>query len=410
MWTIAIFDPFSSPQFLGEALRRRKIRSVAVYTREISPEICAHLYAPQFFDVVLHTQGWAEMEVERYLKRLATSFVLYGNEFAVPLADRIARVITPQSANDPATSDCRWNKYAMNQCITEHDLPGIRQVMIPAFLSQEDRQAIRNTLKFPLIVKPVQAGGTQGMAKCETMAEIETHLEGIPGEHLALCASQFVVQEFIHGEEYFVDTVSVQGEHQISGVFHNVKHYFSHSNIYQRTEIVDPTDPAWKQCTEYVLKVLDITGFNNGFAHTEVFMTENGPLLLEINPRISGASGYIQKITRLVYGWSQPDLLADALSCSSPLYRDYTLHSYGIMVYLNNWQENHQLSELKLSLLQGLPSFQETTMLFPVGVLVNPPVNLLQTIAFVLLHHPDRQVVEKDFRQIMAWEKAGMLF
>lgn len=408
--TIAIVDPFSSPHFLGETMQRRSVRSLAVYVNPGAARLGANMYTPACFDVVFNASGWQQSDLCASLSALGTDLLLYGNEFAVPKADLLAQAVAPKYANNPSTSAWRWDKYAMQRRLAEEGLPSIRQLLVGYSLRPSELARLTEDFRFPLIVKPIQAGGTQGMARCDSLAEIEAHLSAVAKDRPILCADQFVVQEFIEGEEYFVDTVSIQGSHYLSGVFHNVKQYYQQSNIYRRTEIVDPADPVWQACRDYVKKVLELLDFRNGFAHTEVFMTASGPLLLEVNPRISGAHGYIQKIARLVYGWSQPDLLIDALQGRVNSVPDYSCNSFGVLVYLNNWRRQHRLKPLDQSLLKSLPSYQEATQLQEPGTLVDPPATLLETIAYVLLHHPERGQVEEDYRQIMAWEKEGLLF
>ena len=76
---------------------------------------------------------------------------------------------------------------------------------------------------------------------------------------------------------------------------------------------------------------MTVTEFNHGFAHTEIFIMENGePSLVEINPRISGGRGVHNRLAQSFSIKSQTDLLIDyinsglvAKSCFSQL------NSYG---------------------------------------------------------------------------------
>ena len=410
MKRIAFVDPFSSAQFLAATLQAKKVCPVAIYNQELTPGILEHFYRPQYFDIVCNTSHWDLATIVNTLRDLHVENIFYGNEFSVSITDQIANIISPTYANNPKSSAWRWNKYEMDQRIMESGLPHIQQIRVGNKLTHEERKMISDTFSFPVAVKPVQAGGTQGYAKCDSLSEVEAHLAEIPEEHLTLCANTFVVQEFIVGEEYIVNTTSLQGKHWVSDVFRNVKHYYQHSNIYQRTEIVDPSEVEWEACTIYVKKILDILGYHNGLAHTEVFYNENGPLLLEVNPRIVGADGYISKIAQLVYNWSQPSLLVDGLAGSLPDELDYRCTSWGYLVYLNNWQEQHTLRDLNLPLIQRLPSFKEANLLHPIGKIMGAPRNLLDTAAFALLHHKDLKQLQEDYEQLTNWEKDGILF
>ncbi|MEI7989409.1 MAG: ATP-grasp domain-containing protein [Chloroflexota bacterium] len=410
MKRIAFVDPFSSPQFLAEALRSKKVSPVAIYNQKLTPGILEHFYRAYDFDIVCHTSKWELATLLKCLQDLHVEHIFYGNEFSVSITDQLANKLCPRYANDPQTSAWRWNKYDMDQRIMECGLPHIKQIRVGNKLTHAEQKEISEIFTFPVAVKPVQAGGTQGYAKCNSLSEVVSHLAEIPEEHLSLYANAFVVQEFIVGEEYIVNTASLEGKHWVSDVFRNVKHYYKNSNIYQRTEIVDPDEEVWQVCITYVKNVLDMLGFHNGLAHTEVFYNEKGPLLLEVNPRIVGAEGFISKIAKLVYNWSQPELLMDALMGLLPNELDYRCKSWGYLVYLNNWEEQHTLRELNIALLQKLISFKEAKLLHPVGSILGAPTNLLDTAAYALLHSHDLNQLKEDYDQLMSWEKEGTLF
>jgi hypothetical protein len=100
----------------------------------------------------------------------------------------------------------------------------------------------------------------------------------------------------------------------------------------------------------------------------------------------------------------------DALLGLLPNELDYRYKSWGYLVYLNNWEEQHTLRELNIALLQKLISFKEAILLHPVGSILGAPTNLLDTAAYALLHSHDLNQLKEDYDQLMSWEKEGTLF
>lgn len=408
--TIAILDPLSSPAFLAETLRNKGLRTIAAYTVDLSPEVLSTFYKPQLFDIVVNTHGLAEADVVDILTDLNTDYVLYGSEFSVEYTERFASRICPDFANDPATSEYRCNKYMMNRALADSGLANIRQRIVDDdHLDDSTIDSVTAEFGYPVIIKPARAMGTQGFSKCLDAAELRDHFARAVQDRPALSSQSYLIQEFVEGDEYVIDTASVGGTHYVSDVFRNVKQYFGDSNIYLRSEIVSSREGVWSEVTDYVLKVLDIIGLRNGLAHTEVFVTADGPLLLEVNPRIAGASGFLNRISKLVYGWSQPDLLIDVLAGADRTTLDHGGESHGMLVYLNSWEKDHTITELNVAKLATLSSFKDATAVKQPGEIAQPPVTLLDIAAFILLYGEDREAVENDYRTLIQWERAGIL-
>ncbi|MDE4957202.1 argininosuccinate lyase, partial [Francisella tularensis subsp. holarctica] len=91
-------------------------------------------------------------------------------------------------------------------------------------------------------------------------------------------------------------TFSKDGEHYVSSeqkygtkIHHGVPVILSFELEYNKEIIA--------KVTEYDKIVLTKLAIRNGFAHTEIFLTaENHPVLIEVHPRISGASGALKTL------------------------------------------------------------------------------------------------------------------
>ena len=121
----------------------------------------------------------------------------------------------------------------------------------------------------------------------------------------------YLIGEYIEGEEYFVDTFSLRGKHYVSSVQKYYKDRTGNTPLYQYCEI-ECNPEILDTITSYVKKVLTTLGLNNGFGHTEIFLKkDNNPVLIELNPRISGGHGIGNQITNLAGLPTQPELLAE---------------------------------------------------------------------------------------------------
>ena len=76
--------------------------------------------------------------------------------------------------------------------------------------------------------------------------------------------------------------------------------------------IVDPSDPVVDVLWTYTKHVLYALGLENGPAHLEIKLTEEGPCLIECGARPHGAEGTFIPIARKALGRDQVTMTADA--------------------------------------------------------------------------------------------------
>jgi hypothetical protein len=116
-----------------------------------------------------------------------------------------------------------------------------------------------------------------------------------------------VLQEQAIGTEYAIGTVSNNGKHYLVHVMkYNKIAFGGRETVYDYVEFVPSVDgELWK----YVQESLDALGVRYGATHTEVFVTNNGPRLIEMSTRMIG--GPVVGFARAATGSSQADKLAE---------------------------------------------------------------------------------------------------
>ncbi len=140
-----------------------------------------------------------------------------------------------------------------------------------------------------------------------------------------------------------------------------------------------------------------------------MFVTEHGPRLVEVNSRISGAQGFLNKLHNLAYGQDQTKIMAELLlQQEKPLAQSFA-NRYGRIVMLQNWQPK-KMQELNHTLLTSLSSYIEHCPLKSVGDSLEISRTLNDTVAFVLLGNQDKTQVLADYQQLMEWEAQDRLF
>ena len=97
--------------------------------------------------------------------------------------------------------------------------------------------------RWPLVVKPLNAGDTQDVLICENLTQAKAALHTIIGkvnrtEQLNEAA---LVESFIDGDEYVVNTVSPNGEHIITDIWRYDKGWSGSTRVCLRMSYCRPT-------------------------------------------------------------------------------------------------------------------------------------------------------------------------
>merc|ERR1740117_1360144 len=103
--------------------------------------------------------------------------------------------------------------------------------------------------------------------------------------------TEVLVQEFLVGTEYAIDSVSRNGVNKIVAVW--IEDFRPANGIFDQyfgMKLMDPALPETAAVIEYAVQVLKATGKNVGAANTEVkwLDDEQRPCLVEINDRWAG--------------------------------------------------------------------------------------------------------------------------
>lgn len=99
------------------------------------------------------------------------------------------------------------NKKWMKAVFAENNIPSAHHIVLGSY----DEKAI-SSMRFPLIVKPVDCNSSKGVRRCDNIKEIEKHLNNAIKLSRTKTA---IVEEFVEGEEISVDVYVENGKAQV---------------------------------------------------------------------------------------------------------------------------------------------------------------------------------------------------
>lgn len=283
-----VVDGYSAGNFFADAFATFGSRLVHVQS---TAELMSTMLAPdlsRYADNVILTNGALDSEVLDQLRAYAPVCVIAGQESAVALADELGENLGLPT-NGTALSVARRNKYEMIEALRHAGVPCARQLKgsVPADLADWADE----TSGYPAVIKPLSSAATDGVFICANRlevlaaAELVLKVPDIFGNE----NTEVLIQEYLKGPEYIVDTVSSDGCNYVCGIWKYEKELLSTGqNIYDKDILVDSTDAVIPSLASYVFDVLRALDIRWGPAHAEVILTGDGPVLVEIGARLNG--------------------------------------------------------------------------------------------------------------------------
>jgi biotin carboxylase len=406
---IAIVDGYATARFLVAELSSRGAECVHVQSDPNPPQAYQRVFDPSIYLCDLGFQADVAAVVGR-LRELGVGQVVAGAESGVGLADRLNHELgTP--GNDIATVTARRDKFAMTEAVRAAGLASPESAVVGSpdeavrwFTARGGRAAV---------VKPVASAGTDAVSVCRTAEEIADRCAAVIGttDFFGAVNERVVVQEFLAGDEFMVNTVSVGGVHKVVDVWRSVRTRGPEgAPICDFQEPLPLTDPDVRRVTAYTLDAITALGIANAAGHTEVMLTASGPVLIESAARLMG--GFLPWVSAKYSGTSQIHLLAAALTNHEEFHRfsesDAVSSHHLRNVWLINPHPGPGRADGWQRRIESLPTFVALTTKVRPGKTVPLTVDLPSAPGFVSLAGTHLADVERDQQAIRRMEEQDL--
>jgi L-amino acid ligase len=175
-----------------------------------------------------------------------------------------------------------------------------------------------------VVVKPRWSASSVGVSVCHTPADVAAAWAATAGQPGALgeITRVVAVQEYLDGQKWTVDTVSVtpagaqRPVHVVTSMWRERVVVTDGHIAWGESWLVPPAaaarDESASQVAAYAQAVLDAAGVVTGPACTEIVLTARGPRLIEVMGRLAGC--YPVHLVELVTGQNQVTSTVDALA------------------------------------------------------------------------------------------------
>lgn len=413
--------PYSTGCCIAEEVQRRGYKLLCLWNRTFCEEMKKHV--PTSVTNLSYHAEVTELDTLddtiAALHKAAGDYtivsVICGGEAGVDLADALSeRMGFITNGTDIPN---RRDKKVQQELIRDIGLRSIRQAggstfnQVEPFLRKE---------KFPVVVKPVDSAGSDGVKLCHSFDEAKEHFHHLLKTQMVNgdTCNEVLCQEYLRGKEYVVDHVSRNGEHKTVMCWVYDKRPANGAQfVYHGVIPVDSESKEAMAMIPYVRGVLDALGVRNGPSHGEVIITEDGPCLVEMNCRAHGGDGNWQGLCReLCGGFTQVNAAVDSYLDPAAF---AALPDKPPSPFLSSGQEVDLVSFFKGTVkatpgfdkIKNLESFELLESHVKPGVKIEKTIDLVTDIGNIILRHHDKAQLKADIATIRKLEQIpGMLF
>ncbi|MER8880808.1 acetyl-CoA carboxylase biotin carboxylase subunit family protein [Mesorhizobium sp. M0684] len=194
---------------------------------------------------------------------------------------------------NPASIERCCDKFVQRQILAEAGVP------MPAYgvaANSKDAQNAAMGIGLPVVVKPVVGSGSIGVRLCRNLDELASHTTYLLGGKHMSSSPRILVEEFAEGPNYCAEIMG----NEVVGIVGSDLGRPPHFVFREITFPALLTDDEYKRIADISLSCLRALGLGWGPTNIDFRWTKRGPVVIEVNPRLSGAPG--PQLVQLGYG------------------------------------------------------------------------------------------------------------
>lgn len=308
---VVIVGGFSSGRHIAPLFNGLGYTSVHVCTEDVKEHpVMKPTFNPQDYaeNHVLASEDDADQFVSKMQGRRIKA-VIAGCEPCVLLADKLGEMLdTPRNVG--ALSWARRSKFLMHDTLKKNGLKSARQLLTD---NLQEIYQFHDKIGGKIVLKPEASANTDGVFYCKDRAEIAEAADRILGakNFMGDVNTKVLVQEYLAGKQYLVNTLSSDGHHHVCDAWGEVRYNDDAPSNDSHADLVRPQDAPFRALAEYATRALDALGIRYGAAHFEMRMTDEGPCLVEVAARMSGNVDF--SVLHSIHSLTQLSLLPDSM-------------------------------------------------------------------------------------------------
>lgn len=231
------------------------------------------------------------------------------------------------------------NKFKMREAFARAG------IWVPFFAvaGENDKISVQES-GYPVIVKPTDRSGSRGITRVERKEELKSAIARATEQSFEKKA---IIEEYIEGAEYSVETISYQGTHTLLAI---TKKYTTGNPHYIEVGHLEPaplSPETEEKVKETVFAALSALGVENGAGHSELRIDRSGNVrIIEIGSRMGGDC-IGSDLVPLSTGQDFVGMVIDVAAGTPPKIKEDPEKHISAVRFLMNRKEIHHLNRIK---------------------------------------------------------------
>lgn len=185
------------------------------------------------------------------------------------------------------------DKFKMRRLLEKHRLDSIAYQHCT---SLEDVVAFYKQINAPFILKPIHGAGSQGVYYIDSLEKIPNAWSWAIHDN----NQELIAEKYLLGQEYSVESLSFDGQHQIITITEKRTTEFPHFIELSHYSPAHLTPEMQQKIHQIILRFLELIQHQNGPAHTEIKVHKDEIKIIESQTRMGGDQ--IWELTELTTG------------------------------------------------------------------------------------------------------------
>ncbi|AZO18034.1 MULTISPECIES: acetyl-CoA carboxylase biotin carboxylase subunit family protein [unclassified Mesorhizobium] len=227
----------------------------------------------------------------RECSRLRATYDIAGitsaDEAVYATVGKLCRHFDLPGPNPTSVERC-CDKFTQCQLLAEAGVP------IPAYRLATDAAGVESAaaeIGLPVVLKPVVGRGSSGVRLCRNVDELTEHIAYLlGGENMWRSSPEILVEEFAQGPYYCAQLMGDKVVGIGTADFGPPPHFVFYGGIFP----APLTDDEHRRIVDVSLSCLRALDLGWGPTNIEFRWTKRGPVVIEVNPRLSGGPHSIQ--------------------------------------------------------------------------------------------------------------------
>lgn len=270
-----------------------------------------------------------ESELEKAILNLQAASPINGlltlTDGKIEIVSRIASKLGLTCMNPSAVSNARNKDKTREIC----ENLNLRTPKFHKASNIEEAEKAAGKIGYPVIVKSSKGTGSTNVELCKNEKELNISYNKISTATKNQRCS-ILIEEFLVGPLVSVESISLNGKVNFLGFTDRTLGPLPHFVEVSYSFPISLGENLEVELKKYTKEVLETIGMDNGATHTEFIITDKGPVLVEVNPRLGGGMlgpmisealgiDLYNKLIQVAFG-EKPDLnLSISKGCSTTL-------------------------------------------------------------------------------------------